>query len=628
MRDKCPTCEAYRVALSRKGGVLRELKVDYKDNSAVLAECGSDLVKWEKCEAVPSWKRFRFSCMLEDLTTLERHKSDVLRPQRAHKDGITATQARWDDGTREMQVTLDFMSSATMGHGPREQSGEYYKYSHCTVLGFHVYLPGKAGKLRFLLISMNQHHTAEAPHIASPSHPHQQMQTEGERRVNRIAGYSIVASGSTKAPLEVAAFGLNKVLEYLRDHAELGPLFAKVRRLRVFADCGKHFRAHVFAHYVLIEAIKKFCNLTESELNFFLEDHGKTDLDGFFSAVLTYLTQFAKKERIATLVEVEKAFRDGHKDAQERRQTERGYVQSTLVVLKYGIITGCGLAYKRLEVACIMNTYSLTTAMLHGKVEMRDRVFPDVPFGKGAVVAVKEKPSTKTLEELEPRWARLVEDVPMQRYDALRDRQWKQDMALVRAGSWRSAPISVIPETHFEELLVLCRETMPTDLKLRKARAATFAREPGRRIGYWSDGAKSYRFAVLRGVVKLESRKRTAGTSPIYAEEEVWIEYEDASGLGTIATELRVIVQRACRKTKGLKFIAEPDGKAFEFEGGDRTMVQCTSCAAWRYYDDPVDPCEKWVCPLGCNVFSLTTEELQFAPEQLPQKEKKKRCTR
>lgn len=417
------------------------------------------------------------------------------------------------------------------------------------------------------------------------------------------------------------------MLIYLRDHKDLGPLFAKVRRLRLFADCGKHFRAHVFAHYVLIQVLKLFSHITESELNFFLEDHGKTDLDGFFSAVLKYLTLAAKKERIATLSAVETAFRDGHAAAQERRRTERGYVQSTLEVLTYGEITTRGLAYDRLEVPCIMDTYSVTTAMVRGAVEMRDRVFPDVPFGKGTIVAVREKPSTKKTEgkpsstSLAARWARPVEDVAMTRYDALRDRQWKQDTALRNGGCGTGdAPVSRILDAHFEGLLDECKETLPACLQERKARSATFAREPGRRIGYWSDGAKGWRFAVLRGVVSLGSKR------PVV--EEVWMEYEDASGLGTIATELSLIVVCASRRVRGLKFIKDPDGKAFAFEGGNRDWVQCTSCKAWRHYDIPVEPCENWVCPLGCNVFRLSTEELQFSAEPLPRKDKKPRCSR
>jgi len=502
------------------------------------------------------------------MAVLERHKVDAKRPQLAHKAGIASA---WAEGSVEMQATLDFAASFELGHSPREESGEYFKYSHCTAIGIIVYFPGLAEKLCFIGLSMNQAKTAE-----------------------------------------VAVFCLNKVL--LLCHEMYPELFNKIKRFRLFADCGKHFRAHVFSHYVLVELFQKFKNFTESELSFFLEDHGKGEHDGWFGVLQGIALRGAQQGRVKCLGDLLTVLKNGHEESQQHhsRLAQPGD-RSKLVGFDYGEITGAGLSWKRLEVPNITMTYALTSQHNASGLVIRDRTFPDVQFGLGKVVPMaKVKESKKKDLELEPRWARTVEDVPRTRYDSLRDKQERQDRALIDSGGQRSVTNSVFPDEHFNELLNLAHISLPSDLKIRKARADALAREPGRLVGYWSDGANAFRFAVCRGEVEIGGK-------------EIWLEYEDASGLGVVATDIALVVARASRKVRGLRFLDSVDGVRFAFEGGEDTWVQCSSCKAWRKYAEEVNAGALWVCPTGCNVFTLTSDELPFHPSGLP---KRVRCSK
>lgn len=65
-----------------------------------------------------------------------------------------------------------------------------------------------------------------------------------------------------------------------------------------------------------------------------------------------------------------------------------------------------------------------------------------------------------------------------------------------------------------------------------------------------------------------------------------------------------------------------PDGRKFEFEGGDQQWVECTNCHVWRMLDSGAaeSPGAAFVCPGGCTVFTLNTEELLAHPEGLPKR--------
>ena len=60
------------------------------------------------------------------------------------------------------------------------------------------------------------------------------------------------------------------------------------KELRVWADCGPHFRCYSFAHFVLVACLRKH-GMQASVLNFFAEKHGKGRNDGSFGLMERWL---------------------------------------------------------------------------------------------------------------------------------------------------------------------------------------------------------------------------------------------------------------------------------------------------------------------------------------------------
>jgi len=438
------------------------------------------------------------------------------------------------------------------------------------VLGFVVYLPGYGKKIVSLGFSMN-----------------------------------------TSKEAETAVYVIHKLLKLIASDPELAPFFKRVTRLRIWADCGMHFRAHVFAHYALVEIYKHFPHITSAELGYFLEDHGKGEHDALYAAMQGWIRRGAGKDRVATMEEAMQAATAGHAVAQLHKGRWKQDA-SHLLMFDYGDIRDGGLTFQRLEIPEIQTTYSVTSQRVGERVDIMNRGMPDVPFGHGVnIPESKIKPSKKSTDELAPKWAQVVEDQPAVKYDSVRTKQDKVDKLLRLGGGRLSAPRVRFLDDHFTDLLDRAKVPLPMNLKDRKVRADIMAREAGRMVGYHSDGAGTYRFAVCRGEVEDDGK-------------EIWLEYEDANGTATIATPVHLLVANACRKTHGLVFLEHPDGKRFSFEGGEDGWVQCTACKAWRLGAEvgDVNPLD-WVCPLGCNVFRLTAEELQSHPTGMPRRGKR-----
>ena len=99
-----------------------------------------------------------------------------------------------------------------LGEGPRERSNSYYGYSSCSCLGFAVYLPTRAQPVYIDLLSENLSHDA---------------------------------------PTAVMAFRM--VIDFLYTHPDLKEDAKKARKLRVWCDCGPHFRAKRFFAFLFVE---------------------------------------------------------------------------------------------------------------------------------------------------------------------------------------------------------------------------------------------------------------------------------------------------------------------------------------------------------------------------------------
>lgn len=75
--------------------------------------------------------------------------------------------------------------------------------------------------------------------------------------------------------------------------------FKKFSMLHIWADGGKHFRSSEFAHFALFEVPALFSMKTY--LNYFIEYHGKSRLDGHFGLISKWLHTIELSQRIINI---------------------------------------------------------------------------------------------------------------------------------------------------------------------------------------------------------------------------------------------------------------------------------------------------------------------------------------
>lgn len=139
---------------------------------------------------------------------------------------------------RHGAILVDFKSNVVLNRGRREVSGRWHNRKQCALMGVKIWLPGLDKPIVVNLLSMSLSHTAFAAQVA-----------------------------------------LERALELVKEHFPEN--WAQAENLFCFADCGPHYRANVFAGYLLYTLPRKYGKHMAHVS--FCEGHGKCDLDQQFS---------------------------------------------------------------------------------------------------------------------------------------------------------------------------------------------------------------------------------------------------------------------------------------------------------------------------------------------------------
>ena len=144
--------------------------------------------------------------------------------------------------------------------------------SSCSVLGFAVHLPGREQPVYIDCLSLNLAHD-------SPT----------------------------------AVMVLKLVLRFVYTHKDLKGDAQRARKLVFWCDCGPHFRSKrfFFALFCELPDMDFLANLIEIILNFFLEKHGKSVVDGHFGMIVYWVKLWVAKKRLITRGDLKKAIEKG-----------------------------------------------------------------------------------------------------------------------------------------------------------------------------------------------------------------------------------------------------------------------------------------------------------------------------
>ena len=218
--------------------------------------------------------------LITDINTLKMHFELNEHQRKAHKIDIIRSSSKQIPLIPMITIILDFKSNVKLGEEPRERSNSYYGYSSCSVLGFAVYLPGR-------------------------------MAEDGTPQPVYIDCLSLNLGHDSLTAVMV----LKLVLNFIFTHEDLKSDAEKARKLVFWCDCGPHFRSKRFFYALFCEIPEmEFCSdFVEIILNFFLEKHGKSVVDGHFGMIVFWVKLFIEKvkKRLITIGDLRKAIEDG-----------------------------------------------------------------------------------------------------------------------------------------------------------------------------------------------------------------------------------------------------------------------------------------------------------------------------
>jgi len=241
--DMCSICLSYRRCLSKVTDFAQQFAKDHPEHSEA---CGIDMEKWARAlEESHSFEAWQATELAEDLAVGQHHLDVVSRIN----DNFRAQVKEIREGlANAILICEDYKESVKIGPGvgPVQQDGEHFGEGSVSVCGYVVYLPGRATPIYVDLNSVNVSHSGE-----------------------------------------VSTHNLRRVIERLATDPETKDAFEKAEEIRVWSDCGKHFRTLAVAKYVLVDLPTKYSK--KVQLNFFGEKHGKSPVDAHFGALAGYL---------------------------------------------------------------------------------------------------------------------------------------------------------------------------------------------------------------------------------------------------------------------------------------------------------------------------------------------------
>lgn len=257
--DFCHCCHDYDIVCRRLDTQLLKLGKKYNDTFET-AQAALDA-------GISQLEAFVAGSLQDAKDTLQQHV-DAKNTQNAALQTLIADKENFDTLT----IIADFKQDPQLGRGDMELDDAWHTFGRATVCGFALYFPrgpvetGLETRPAYVaVVSPTSDHTSWAAHRA------------------------------LEEALRVAQ----------RDYPHE---WARVRRIQVWVDCGKHFRCFVFCGTVL-GALREAHPEFECGWNSFVEHHGKGVVDGFFGMLTALLKEEWKRTRVATAAELVDAYR-------------------------------------------------------------------------------------------------------------------------------------------------------------------------------------------------------------------------------------------------------------------------------------------------------------------------------
>ena len=157
-------------------------------------------------------------------------------------------------------ILMDFKQNFKLGNGPVETSHDFYYKKDISLLGFQVYK-----KTNGLLTKKNYNFLSE-----NLSHD---------------------------------SFFVKNCIDKLIEYKELDGLDV----LSFWSDCGRHFRSGELQHY-LLKTVKNIKKIFAVKVNYFVEYHGKSEIDGHFGLLSRWKKQAELQERIDDVLDLVSIF--------------------------------------------------------------------------------------------------------------------------------------------------------------------------------------------------------------------------------------------------------------------------------------------------------------------------------
>ena len=277
---------------------------------------------------------------------LQYHQQSAYRQEKAFKKQILEAM---ESQSTLLVLRLDYKGVTKIGNCSVERDDVYYKLSCVRVCGFVVWML--------------------CPGLEMPVY---------------VDGVSDVLDTTSN----IACLLLLRTLDHLSVRTETKQAFAKIQRISVWADCGPHYRSHMFTKCVLWDVLTKY-KIQKSSLNFFLERHGKGQCDQHFSTLETYKRQYELHvKQIRTVQEFASALQVVHNAANEVRKD----LGSPPVLWHVLVYTAADVrAAPRRWVAkfkAIQMTHSLSRSKGSKPKELRNAVFSDCSSSRRETVAL------------------------------------------------------------------------------------------------------------------------------------------------------------------------------------------------------------------------------------------------
>lgn len=215
---------------------------------------------------------------------LRYHQTLYRRQQRAYEGDVKKAR---DPDSGVLVIRPDYKGGTVIGQRAVARDDEPFNVSSVRVCGFIIYLPGTGLKQPIC-------------------YDH--------------------ASDVLDEKSETSCFLLWKTLERLSKDPATAQAFKKVHTIRLYCDCGNHFRSRKFAWFSMWKLFDKLPHVQTVSLNFFGEKHGKGECDQHFAEIAAILYRYmmhkSQDKMITTVSDFISVLRAQHNEMNGQRKAD------------------------------------------------------------------------------------------------------------------------------------------------------------------------------------------------------------------------------------------------------------------------------------------------------------------